>query len=333
VPSDVAGWAPSTAIDDIRVQLYADQTALAKAFQAGEVDAAGGLDPADATRLAALPGVRLVRYPRSVLTAVMLNLRFGRNVFQSVHVRRALLLAIDRDALVAQVLDGLGTRATTLIPPSSWAYAPTSAGNVPHDTSAAVKELRAAGWLRSGAGWLRPGAKGRVTIELLTLDRVTNPVVYAAAAQVAADWKQIGIAVRLTPLTADQIVSQRLVPGTYDAAIVDMNVGLDADLYPLLASTQVLRGGSNLSGYQSTKLDGLLEAARAWTTSQATRQKRLAAVQAELATSLPVLSLVYADYLYLVRSDVQGPAPRLIADPGERYWDVLTWRLAKPAGP
>jgi hypothetical protein len=59
----------------------------------------------------------------------------------------------------------------------------------------------------------------------------------------------------------------------------------------------------------------------------------MAALQAALAKDLPILPLVYADYVYVVRDTVDGPRPREIAEPSERFWDVLTWRVAEPAGP
>ena len=331
LPTNPLDWTVSSTVQQVDIRLFPDEDALAAAFRSGALDAAGGLDPSLTASLGALPGVTVVRYPRTVATAVMLNLRFGHTLFQNVHVRRALLLAIDRDALVRNQLGGLGVRADTLVPPASWAFSAASAGHVPFDTSGAAKELEAAGWKRSGSGWLRPGSKARVTIELLTVDAATNPIDAAIASQVEAAWARIGLPVRFVTVSADQLVNERLVPGQYDAAIVDLNVGLDADMYPLLASAQAPVGGSNLSGFQSLKLDPLLEAARTYA-SQATRAQRLAAVEADLAQELPILPLVYADYAYVVRDTVQGPASILISDPGERFWDVLTWRLATPPG-
>ncbi len=331
IPSNPLDWQSSATVQQIAIDLFTDQQALASAFRSGTVDAAGGLSSDLVASLAATPGVSVVRYPRTVATAVMLNLRFGHNLFQNVHVRRALLRAINRDALVQNQLGGLGVRADSLVPPGSWAFSATSAGHVAYDTKAAAADLVAAGWKRSGSGWLRPGSTTKVTIELLTVDAATNPLDAAIAAQVATAWKRIGLPVRLVTVSADQLVSGRLVPGKYDAAVVDLNVGLDADLYPLLASSQAPVGGSNLSGFQSPKLDKLLEAARTYA-SQATRARRVAAVEADLASEMPILPIAYTDYAYVVRNTVQGPSSTLISDPGERFWDVLTWRIATPPG-
>jgi hypothetical protein len=42
---------------------------------------------------------------------------------------------------------------------------------------------------------------------------------------------------------------------------------------------------------------------------------------------------VFRDEVVVFRDSLSGPTPRPIGDPGERFWDVLTWRLAEaPTG-
>ena len=48
-----------------------------------------------------------------------------------------------------------------------------------------------------------------------------------------------------------------------------------------------------------------------------------------LSTSLYVLPLVFRDELALVGNEVTGATIRPVGDPGGRFWDVLTWRLAE----
>ncbi len=147
------------------------------------------------------------------------------------------------------------------------------------------------------------------------------------AREVVADWRRAGIVARLRAYRSDELAARKLLPGNYTAALVDVNLGLDPDLYPLLASTQAVTGGPNLSGYQSRKLDRLLEAARAYA-DPATRKRRFVALQRSLAAEMPILPLFFADYLYLVRQPLTGPTSREIATPSDRFWDVLTWRAA-----
>jgi hypothetical protein len=48
---------------------------------------------------------------------------------------------------------------------------------------------------------------------------------------------------------------------------------------------------------------------------------------AALATRQPLLPLAWNDEVMVARG-LDGVTPRLIADTGDRYWDVLAWRLA-----
>jgi ABC-type transport system substrate-binding protein len=98
-------------LSSIELRFYTDASALAEAYRAGDLDAAVGLPPAMARDLGALPGSQLVRYPRSTLTGIILNLRVSHRELRDPRVRVALLQAIDRAGMIADVLAGNGTRA------------------------------------------------------------------------------------------------------------------------------------------------------------------------------------------------------------------------------
>jgi len=52
------------------------------------------------------------------------------------------------------------------------------------------------------------------------------------------------------------------------------------------------------------------------------------ALQAQLATGVYLLPIAFRDEVVVVRDTLQGPQIRPIGSPGDRFWDVLTWRLA-----
>ena len=129
-------------------------------------------------------------------------------------------------------------------------------------------------------------------------------------------------------LTPHDFVDNRLAPGQFDAATVDVDVGLDPDLYPFLASTQTTTGGANVSGVQMPDLDKKLIAARRYGIAggAAGGVPRPPDVprpgHADPAAVLPRASRSCS------RIGSGDPTAREIADPSGRYWDVLTWRLA-----
>jgi ABC-type transport system substrate-binding protein len=217
--------------------------------------------------------------------------------------------------------------ATGVIPPSSFLFDATADPPVPYDPGAAQMALTKAGWTNGPAGWRLPNAKSTLKIELVSPDLASNPAAYRTAEIVTGDWRAIGLAVTHVPLPPGEFVSGRLATGKFSAAVGDVTIGLDPDLYPLLASSQTVTGGSNVIGLQDPTLDGLLRAAR----GPGTPPERIAAysaLQKQLAKGRYVLPLAFADESIVVRDTLQGTAINQVADPADRFWDVLTWRLA-----
>jgi peptide/nickel transport system substrate-binding protein len=334
-PTDSLGSPPRTPPPDtavpylsgIELLFYDDVSGLETAWQRGILDAASGVSPGEATTLAASGGAQVLRYPSTTLLAVDLDLRPARVEFLDAAVRKALLEAIPRDAIVAGVLDGLGVRADSLVPPTSAMFSASAVKVLPYSQAAARSALTANGWKPSGNTWIPKGSKTPLTIEVLSPEETANPVAYATAQIVVSAWQAIGLDVKLTPLPAAELLGNRLHPGGFQAAVLPLAIGLDPDIYPLLASTQSRSDGSNASGLQDPSLDRLLEAARA-PGSEAARAAAYAALETRLGTGCYILPLAFRDEYVVLRNTVTGPTSRPISSSGDRFWDVLTWRLA-----
>lgn len=318
---------PIPYLDSLELRYYDAVEPLLADWAAGELDAVSGLQPDAAAAFTSAPASRLVQYPGTTLLAATLDLRAGRAEFQDFAVRRALLEAIDRDALVEDVLTGLGARADSLIPPSSAVFDPKVSVPVPFDTERARERLTDAGWKESGGSWIPKGRTEPLVIELLSPEESANPVAYATAAAVRAAWQGIGLAVLHTPLPATELLGDRLAQGEFQVAIVPLAIGLDPDVYPLLAASQTRRGGSNVAGLQDPDLDKLLVDART-PVDPAARITAYGVLQKRLSERVYVLPLAFRDDFVVFRDTVVGPESRAIGASGDRYWDVLTWRLA-----
>ncbi|HYN70653.1 MAG TPA: peptide ABC transporter substrate-binding protein [Candidatus Eisenbacteria bacterium] len=319
---------PAPYLPGIEFDFFDTVDDLRAAWQRGAIDGASGLQPTDARALATTGGARLVRYPGSNLTAVVLNLRTGTSQFGAdVNVRKALFEAIDRDAMVSDVLAGLAVRADTLIPPTSPLFDAASSPQVAFDAEAARTALTDAGWTLSDANWVPKGASEPLAFDLLSPEEAANPVAYAIAEIIAQAWQALGLKVTHVAQAPAQPLAERLRNSDYVAAVLPLAVGLDPDLYPILASSQTRKGGSNVSGIQDPALDKLLAAARAPGTDEV-RKAAYAALQARLAETLYILPIAFRDDYVVLRNTVLGPTPRRLGTSGDRFWDVLTWRLA-----
>ncbi|HEX8025600.1 MAG TPA: ABC transporter substrate-binding protein [Candidatus Limnocylindrales bacterium] len=313
-------------LDGIEFRFFDDAAALRAAWDLGSLDGASGLMPADALALGATPGARVMRYPGTTLLAVDLDLRPAQTPFGDAAVRKALLEAIDRNALVSLVLDGLGTRADSLVPPTSPLAGASPPTVIAYDPAAAKAALTAAGWKQAAGSWTPKGAKAPLSIQVLCPEETANPIAYAAAQTVVNGWQAIGLDAELTPLPAAELLGNRLKPGGFQAAVLPLAMGLDPDLYPLLASSQTRTGGSNVSGLQDPSLDRLLAAARG-PGSDAARQAAWKGLEARLDAGQFILPLAFRDEYVVLRDTLTGPTPRPVGTAGDRFWDVLTGRL------
>jgi len=317
---------PTPYIEQTVVSFFEDQEALTAALEAGEIDVVAGLTKDATDTIAALPGMERLRYPTTTLSTVLLNLRPTHPELRDPRTREALLLAIDRDTLVRDVLGGDGVRADALVPPSSWAYDAADPKAVPYDPTKAAKLLKDAGWtMKKNGKIVAPKGKEGYSLELVTVPADANPRLAAITEFVRQAWTELGMTVGVLEVPVTEL-APKLREGDYTAAVIDIAEGLEPDLYPLLASSQVRAGGSNLAGFQDPQLDALLEAARK-PGAEEDRTKAWKALLDALAAKRPLLPLAWIDEVMLARG-LNGTEQRLIRTTGDRYWDVLAWRLA-----
>ena len=204
--------------------------------------------------------------------------------------------------------------ATGPIPPSSPMFDAAADPAVSYDRFGASKALTKAGWTHKDDGWYLPKATKPLTLEVVSPTEGTNPGLFAATEAVVRDWTALGFKVTHTPLPPGQFVAERLATGTFQVAVVDVTVGLDPDLYPLLASSQTLTGGSNVMGVQDPALDALLAKARA-PGPDAARIKAYSDLQKQLAKGRYLLPLAFADEVVVVHDTLEGPVLRQALGP------------------
>jgi peptide/nickel transport system substrate-binding protein len=94
-------------LDRIEVVVYPDATAEASALMSGDTDLMLLVSPADYKRVSTASGIKGLRTPSGLFLNVILGC--NQKPFDDVRVRKALSLAVDRDALVELTAEGYGT--------------------------------------------------------------------------------------------------------------------------------------------------------------------------------------------------------------------------------
>ena len=316
------------AVPAITFRLYPDAASLAAAFRAGDLDSADGLLPDDAPR----PSPRN-RGPAPWTTRRSASGRRDERPRRAAPVpgcpraRGPARAPSTAPAWCQTIFHGAAAVATTPFPPTTQGLPRPTATAPPFSTTQAAAALTAAGWKHGAGGWTAPGVKGVVTFEVVTVQASANPALNAVAHAVVAAWTSLGLHVTLAELPPSELIQQRLLQHDFSVALLEMDLGRVPDLQPLLTSTQAVKGGTNLAGFESTSFDALLAAAHGYATP-AVHAQRVAALMTAFAAQLPFLPLVFPARVVVFRDAVTGPGIVPLGSPSDRFWDVLDWRLA-----
>ncbi len=318
-PDAASLTAAGTSVRKIALYFFPDAAAALRGWRGSSIDQLVGLDIADARRGASARGTT-IELGSTVFSGIAVNLRPG-SVLRDPRIRSG-LAALLNPAAIVNVFGG--SVARTPVSPLSWGWTP-----LPDITGGAdyVKSLfRAVKWKQGAQGWSYPSGSA-ASLEILTLPAVAHPVDAAIAAQAAAAWTAFGIPTKVTELSPADLTS-RLASGTFQLAVLNVDVGIDVDLYPLLGSGAVLTGG-NVMGIQLKDLDLLLNRSRQ-PGDRAGRSATLAALQKWLADANYILPIRFRAVELLTSSRVTQVAPMLVDEPESYLRAVLSFRLATP---
>ena len=308
-----------TSVEKIALYFFPDAASALRGWSNSSLDQLVGLDIADARQGAAARG-DTIELGSTVFSGIATNLRPG-SVLRDPRLRAGLVALLDPVAITT--VFG-GSAARTPVSPLSWGWSPLPdpATGVDYATSL----FKAVKWKKGETGWSLPGG-GAASLEILTLPALAHPVDAAVAEQAAAAWTAFGIPTRVTELSPIDLTS-RLASGSFQLAVLNVDVGIDVDLYPLLGSGAVLTGG-NVAGIQLKDLDQLLNRARQ-PGDRVTRTAALAALQKWLAETNYILPIRFRAVELLTSSRVTQVAPMLVDEPESYLRAVLSFRLATP---
>ncbi|MFJ6952117.1 ABC transporter substrate-binding protein [Micromonospora aurantiaca (nom. illeg.)] len=313
-------WGGKPANSGVVVAFVADDNVRAQRMRAGEFDAAE-LAPKLASGFEGRDGYRVQKVPTADYRGVMLPM--GNPVTGDLAIRKALNVAVDRQAMVTGVLGGAGEPAFGPVPPTSEYAEPSIAGRPAADTAAATAALDAAGW-KPGPDGIR--VKDGRPAAFALMYPATDSLRKELALAVTADAKKVGITVTPEGLTWDAITPRM----GDDALMMGYGTPYDPDFvsYKLFSSAFAGQGFFNPGSYRSAVTDAALQEGRD-NADPAARKAAYATFQKQLAADVPWVFLTYLRHTYVLKDAVTGVTPRV--EPHEHdvansiWWNVHTW--------
>ena len=263
-------------IGEVIYRIIPDQTTMLAELLRGGIEVDGPLAPSQADRVEAAEGVELQSFPWRQFTYIGWNTR--RPQFADPAVRRALTMAIDREAIVRAVLEGHGSVASGPIPP--WHRLSPDLEPLPHEPDAAAAALERAGWTDVDGDGVRDKDGVRLAFDLLTNQR--SPIYGDVARIIQSNLRDVGVEAVPTPREWQSVLASHR-GRDFDAVLTNWVLdGFRVDPRPLFHSSQVeIENSANRSSYANPVADSLMDLG-----ARTTDEARAAEIWAEFARIL-----------------------------------------------
>jgi peptide/nickel transport system substrate-binding protein len=262
--ADTANYRGAPALSRVVWSVSPDYAAATTRLVAGEADYLEGVRGDAVERVAATADLRTVSFPSLDYGYMAFNFRDARDharpnaLFADRGVRRALSMALDRPAMVKNVLDTLGllgigpvTRAQTSADPSI--------AMLPYDTSAATRLLDSLGWRDANGDGVRE--RGGRKLEFSLLVPTSSAPRMRMAVLIQDQLKQVGVAVRIESVEAN-VFFERVQAHKFDAMLNAWRTDPSpAGVRQAWGSASADAG--NFGSYASPRFDALVDSAAA----------------------------------------------------------------------
>jgi peptide/nickel transport system substrate-binding protein len=312
-------------LDRITLRFYGNENDLVNAFKSGAVNAINSVS-SDNTKELAKEGftVQTATLPR------IFGLYFNQsqnNLFTDKNVVAALELAVSKQDIVNQALDGYGVPIDSPIPLT---LAGSDAGTTitDQDLNQASQILTKDGWSRNDQGvWQKISGKGKkaqtstLSFSISTSD---TPELKNAATLIQTQLNAFGAQVDLKIFDIGTLNQNVIRPRKFDALFFGEVINHDTDLFAFWDSSQRTDPGLNIAQYASAKADKDLE-----TASGTLDETKRAALYADFAQQVekdkPAIFIESPDFTYVTRGSIKNIALGMITNASDRFSNAYQW--------
>lgn len=285
-------WKGKAAIDDLVFAITPDASVRYQKLKAGECHVMPYPNPADVAAMKADPDITVLE--QEGLNVGYLAYNTQQAPFDNPKVRKALNMAIDKQAIIDVVFQGSGQIAKNPIPPTMWSYNDEIQDD-PYDPEAAKKMLEEAGVTDlSMKVWAMP------------VQRPYNPNARRMAELIQEDMAKIGVGVEIVSYEWGEYL-ERSKAVDRDGAVLLGWTGDNGDpdnfLAVLLGCDGV--GGSNRAQWCNEEFEALIQKAKV--TSDVEERTRLyKEAQVVFKREAPWATIAHSVVFMPVRNEVQG---------------------------
>jgi len=299
-------WGDKALVDRVIFKVVPEEGARMIALQTGDADMVLFPSPAQLPALRKDP--KFTVHETTGIRVVFAGLHAGLPPLDDVRVRHALLHAVDRKAILDNIMEGSAGPALGVLAPGVFGYKDMQLDKLyPFDRVKAKALLAQAGWTPGPDGIMQKGGT-KLSLSWLTA-RGRYPKDGEITEAMQAMFKEIGVEAKVQVLewaaVFQQVRANPLNHHMFTLGWATSNADADYSLYPLFHSKQFPPTGWNTSRYVNPKVDALVEQARR-SLNQTEREKLYGEVQDIVAKEMVWIPVYTTKEIVVTRSAVKG---------------------------
>lgn len=228
----------SASIKNVIYKIITDNNTALIALETGDVDFAYKIPMISVPAIIENDEINTFEIDTIRLLYVLMNTE--KEPFNNLKLRKALNYAIDKDTIIQVAVEGMGSVTNSIFSPDIFGY--SEINGYEYDVEKAKVLIKEAGYSEG------------LTLTFKTMDGVYKKI----AEVVQENLRNVGIVVEIEVGEKNAYI-QDLVTGNYEFGNIGVSVGMDADQYSIVFSSEEQ---ANFSKYSNEKLDELFAVGR-----------------------------------------------------------------------
>lgn len=332
-------------IKNLSIISFSSEKELVKALIAGSIDQAGGISPSNMTNIKESKfKINTATLPR--IFGLFINNNKNK-IFTDSNIVRAFDLALNRQDIIDQVLNGYGNAIHNPIPET---LKGENVKEYEFSIDKANEILEKNGWVLRDDGFRYKGGisivektktvKGKKVTEKVKVDNgeeiklafsITTgdtPELRKTSLIIKEQFKKIGADVNTDKVYESGQLNQLIRDRDYETLLFGQIVNHESDLYSFWHSSQRTQPGLNIAMYSNSKIDALLESIQK-SLNQEDRAKKYQELEKEFDNAIPALLIYSPKYLYVTSKEMDGLSLNTIVTPSDRFSMLNNWYKEK----
>lgn len=248
------------------------------------------------------------------------------SIFTNKNIREALNLALDKEKMVKEVFSSYGKVIDGPIPPGALGRYEKPDVDI-YNPNEAIALLEADGFsLDEETGIMTRETRTETTTLSFSLSTANIDELKKTAEMIKTDWKKIGVDLTVKIFEPGNLNQEVIRPREYESLLFGEIIGRDLDLFAFWHSSQRNDPGLNIALYANITTDKLLEEGRQ-ILSKKDRVEKYKQFEEEIKKETPAVFLYSPEFIYIVKSNIEGINLGTITTSSDRFMDVHSWYI------